>query len=431
MLKDTVSQIGLDAIKQFLESYEVTDNEIIVNGETHRFKYVSTRNFLTPFGTIDVDRKVFQHDRGGKAVIPLDRKWGMEREYATLDVREAVLYSTAHNTPEETVKILRKFALYDIHPTTIKRITDKTGTFFEEHKESMKSEIFEKEEQPSDFQVVVASMDGVNVLLNEKGKKPGRPKEKPYNDEKDVEGYAYKNAMCGSISFYIRGDGTKENKPERVGKRYVSKMPEEKAITFKSDFERELINIHEANKNQFTEYVMLCDGALSIWSYVENNPLYKNYKFLVDFYHATEHLSKAAEAIFGKSNAQGKQYYKKWHKRLQNENGAANSIYRSLVNYRNTYQYSDSRLEALDAEITFFKRNKNKMNYAEFLSSGLPIGSGPVEAACKSIVRQRMCRSGQRWSRKKADNVLQLRTLVKSDRWEICWDWYKRQKKIA
>ena len=97
MLKDTVSQIGLDAIKQFLESYEVDDSEIIENGNTCRFKYISSKQFLTPFGSLDISRRVFQHDRGGQAVIPLDKKWGMEHEYATMDVREAVLYSV--NSP--------------------------------------------------------------------------------------------------------------------------------------------------------------------------------------------------------------------------------------------------------------------------------------------------------------------------------------------
>ena len=430
MLKDTVSQIGLDAIKQFLESYEVDDSEIIENGNTYRFKYISSKQFLTPFGSLDISRKVFQHDRGGKAVIPLDKKWGMEHEYATMDVREAVLYSCAHNTPEETVKILTKFALFNIHPTTIKRIVNKTGAFFEENKDSMKKEIFGKEEIPDDFHVIVASMDGVNVLLNEKGKKKGRPTERPINEDEEVERYAYKNAMCGSISFYERGDGTKENRPKRVSNRYVSKMPEDKAVTFKIDFENELKH-HEMHQNEFAEYVMLCDGARSIWNYVENNELYTDYKFLVDFYHTAEHLSKAAEAIFGKSNVQGKKWYSKWYKKLQNESGAAQSLYRSLINYRDSYKYSGPRKEALNAEVTYFRRNKCKMQYYEFLSSGLPIGSGPVEAACKSIVRQRMCRSGQRWSRIKGDNILQFRTLVKSNRWDLCWDWYKKAKKIA
>ena len=431
MLKDTVSQIGTNAIQQFIESYEVAGDEIVFEGKTCRFKYASPRQFLTPFGSIDITRRVYQHDRGGKAIIPLDRKWGMEREYATLDVREAVLYSCAHNTPEETVKILKKFSLFEIHPTTIKRITNKTGIFFEENKDSMKKEVFEKEEKPEDFHVIVASMDGVNVLLNEKGKKKGRPTERPVYEEEDVEHYAYKNAMCGSISFYTRGDGTKENKPQRVSQRYVSKMPEDKAVTFKLDFEQELKNIAATHSNPFLEYVMLCDGARSIWNYVENNSMYKDYKFLVDFYHTSEHLSRAAEAIFGKSNVRSKKWYHKWYKKLQEESGSSHALYRSLINYRDSYEYSNSRAEALNAEITFFKRNKNKMTYHEFLSSGLPIGSGPVEAACKSIVRQRMCRSGQRWSRKKGDNILQFRTIVKSNRWDICWDWYKKHKKIA
>lgn len=431
VLKDALSAVGQNAIKEFIESYDVNDDVILAEGQIFRYKYHSSRPFLTFVGSIDIARRVYQNDRGGKAFVPLDRKWGMEHEYATLDVREAVLYSCAHNTPEETVNIFRKISLFDLHPTTIKRISDKTGAFFEAHKESLKQEIFAKEEAPKDFDVIVASMDGVNVLLNEKGGRKGRPKERPVKEDETIEHYAYKNAMCGSILFYRQGDGTKENRPERIMSRYVSKMPEERAVTFKKDLEKELDNLHERISDPSIKYVMLCDGARGIWNYVENNELYKGYKFLVDFYHTSEHLSKASEAIFGKSTIEGKKWYKKWYEKLQTESGASNALYRSILHYRDTYDYPKTRCEALKAEVTFFKRNKGKMQYAEFLSSGLPIGSGPVEAACKSLVRQRMCRSGQRWSRKKGDNILQFRTLVKSGRWDLAWDWFRKYKKVA
>ncbi|MDF1547693.1 MAG: hypothetical protein P1P88_07710 [Bacteroidales bacterium] len=61
------------------------------------------------------------------------------------------------------------------------------------------------------------------------------------------------------------------------------------------------------------------------------------------------------------------------------------------------------------------------MDYARFIENGWPIGSGVIEAACKSVVKQRMCRSGQRWSRKGGQSVLSLRAYVKSGRWEEFW----------
>lgn len=71
------------------------------------------------------------------------------------------------------------------------------------------------------------------------------------------------------------------------------------------------------------------------------------------------------------------------------------------------------------------------MTYADFRRRGLPIGSGPVEAACKSVVKTRMCRSGMRWSREGGQKILNLRVVVKSDRWDGFWKNYMTLKRAA
>ena len=62
------------------------------------------------------------------------------------------------------------------------------------------------------------------------------------------------------------------------------------------------------------------------------------------------------------------------------------------------------------------------MQYATYAEKGWPIGSGVIEAACKSVVKQRMCRSGQRWSIKGGQAILNLRSIAKSDRWNSFWN---------
>jgi len=62
------------------------------------------------------------------------------------------------------------------------------------------------------------------------------------------------------------------------------------------------------------------------------------------------------------------------------------------------------------------------MNYSENVALKRPIGSGVTEAACKTIVKQRLCQSGMRWKEKGARVILSLKTLVKSSgRWEQFW----------
>ncbi len=62
------------------------------------------------------------------------------------------------------------------------------------------------------------------------------------------------------------------------------------------------------------------------------------------------------------------------------------------------------------------------MNYYAFVKQALPIGSGVTEAACRMIVKQRLCQSGMKWGEKGASIILSLRTLERSNRWEQFWE---------
>ena len=79
--------------------------------------------------------------------------------------------------------------------------------------------------------------------------------------------------------------------------------------------------------------------------------------------------------------------------------------------------------ESLESAITYCGNNKGKMTYAKNIKMKLPIGSGVTEAACKVIVKQRMCGSSMKWKDKGAASVLRLRCLNYSNgRWSQFWD---------
>ena len=71
---------------------------------------------------------------------------------------------------------------------------------------------------------------------------------------------------------------------------------------------------------------------------------------------------------------------------------------------------------------TYFTNHRYQMDYPGFLAEGLPIGSGVTEAACKSLVKQRLCASGMRWKETGAKIVLSLRALTNTvGRWTQFW----------
>lgn len=77
----------------------------------------------------------------------------------------------------------------------------------------------------------------------------------------------------------------------------------------------------------------------------------------------------------------------------------------------------------LQAAITYFTNQKHRMDYPSYISEGFPIGSGVTEAACKVLIKQRLCRSGMKWKEKGAGIVLSLRALVCTvGRFEEFWE---------
>ncbi len=78
--------------------------------------------------------------------------------------------------------------------------------------------------------------------------------------------------------------------------------------------------------------------------------------------------------------------------------------------------------EKLKSVITYFTNQSPRMNYAEYRKKNIPIGSGVTEAACKTIIKQRLCRSGMRWKGLGTSVVLMLKCLTKSQRWNQFWD---------
>ena len=83
---------------------------------------------------------------------------------------------------------------------------------------------------------------------------------------------------------------------------------------------------------------------------------------------------------------------------------------------------SESLQEKLQRAITYFSNHQHQMEYAHYRAKYFPIGSGVTEAACKTLVKQRLCCSGMRWKEKGTSIVLSLRALVLTQaRWDQFW----------
>jgi hypothetical protein len=159
--------------------------------------------------------------------------------------------------------------------------------------------------------------------------------------------------------------------------------------------------------------VVLGDGAAWIWGMAALHfPMAVQ---VVDYYHAAEHLWELAKCLFS-DEAKRTTWVDDMKARLWD--GDVEGVLEGMKSMR----LASVKKEARDRVAVYFETNKDRMRYADFRSQGLFIGSGVIEAGCKSLVAQRLKRSGMRWTVRGANAILALRCCIASGRFEDYWE---------
>jgi hypothetical protein len=427
ILMDAARAAGTAGLEQFLKENDTVSPTILKDQTPYRYKGTSANEILTLFGTITVNRSMYYDEKnGGHYYFPLDAALGLDKDdFATLDTREMILFASSSCVPRELAELLGKCSLCKPSRTAIQNILNRDGQDMELLGDQIAQNVYAQQVVPPQTEALVVSLDGVNVLLREAGEKKGRKNIRPTDSTASQGTTSYHNAMVGAVSFYATDT---ENRPDRISSIYTARMPQEKSTDFKIGFER-MVTCAEEKIPSLIPRILLTDGHLMIKGFAKESPVLRPYEKLLDFFHTTEHLSKAAEAMYGDQTDFSKAYYNKWRARLKTDPDAPDSILRSLRNFLQRNRLSKQRMADLKTEITFFRKNRKLMKYYDFLRRGLPIGSGPIEAAAKTIVRQRMCRSGMSWSCEKGQYVLTVRAYVQSGQWEEAWKQFKTLRK--
>ena len=143
---------------------------------------------------------------------------------------------------------------------------------------------------------------------------------------------------------------------------------------------------------------------------------------LVDYWHLIEKLAFAARVVFDGDVAQN-QSVARWRMLLLNRCNAAQMIHAELAASGKEHARIGENSPVHDA-MTYLNNHSaaDRMNYADARRLQLPIGSGNVEATCKSLFGIRMKRSGARWKVMTGEHVVALRALALSDRWDQAMD---------
>jgi hypothetical protein len=160
--------------------------------------------------------------------------------------------------------------------------------------------------------------------------------------------------------------------------------------------------------------VFLGDGAVWIWKLARIN--FPKAICILDYYHACEHLTLLASALYGEGSTLAKKRYRQWRKALLKD-----KITQLIAQAKADLPTRAEPRKLAKKQIAYFERNRSRMLYQTFRQAGYFIGSGVVEAGCKTVVGQRLKLSGMLWSRKGACHLLTVRCALLSGWFDDFW----------
>ncbi len=167
--------------------------------------------------------------------------------------------------------------------------------------------------------------------------------------------------------------------------------------------------------NRATKKVVLGDGAVWIWNLADQH--FPGAVQIVDLYHARQHLWELSAKLFPHDQRRRQRWTGRLLKQLDKGKIEA------LVNTLRQFPSPDDELARLLAnEAEYFERNAERMRYPSFRQQGLFVGSGVVEAGCRTVIGERLKRSGMFWSVRGANAIIALRCCQRSGRFEDYWE---------
>jgi hypothetical protein len=176
------------------------------------------------------------------------------------------------------------------------------------------------------------------------------------------------------------------------------------------EFEKKAERLIDPYEHLGERLVFISDGAS--WIHKWQTEIYPRATQILDYFHACEHLSE-----FAKTAIKDEICRTNWLKKSKEEL-LDSKLEPVILKIKQLIKGKSKKIQQEGKTlINYYSKNKDRMNYKIYLSRNLQIGSGAIEAAHRNVIQKRMKQSGQRWSRKRAQFVLNLRTCFMSGKW--------------
>jgi hypothetical protein len=384
-IQQALNQAGVVATEETLTRFDTDGAPIRIGPIKMTSMGKVPKQYQTPSGGATVARHVYQGPMGGKTFCPLDQNARIIVS-STPRFAKMVTFKDAEFGVGRVIEDLGENHGRTVARSFVQDVADAVATVALAKEENWEYALAELE---GPVATITIGLEGTCLLLGEDG---------------------WREAMVGTLGFY-------DKEGQRLHTISTAATPESGKLTFFDRLDREIDRVRAASPDAVS--VGLADGAKENWTYLE----LKTRMQVVDFSHATQYVWSAAEDLFAEEGAGLRRWVDEWCQRLKHEAGAAVALIADLETRGKAL--GRKRLPKAVEDALTYLRNQVKggrMDYAELVAQHLPIGSGVTEAACKVLVKQRLCGSGMRWKEAGAAAVLSGRCLTyPSERWGQFW----------
>jgi len=412
-LHEQIMALECEFLTEELARYDVKAEQIKVGGVTYRQALTSSETYLSAAGSLPIERHLYRPaGRGSRSICPLELRAGIIGGYWTPRAARQAAFAMAHLTPGDSEGLFAELGGMRPSRSSLDRLPKELSGHWEVQRQKWEAALRTEETVPHEARVIAISVDGVTVRM-----KSGERRFKRDQPGKHASGpIGQREAGCGTVVLY-------DAEGERLQTIRYGRMPERRKVTLQQQLETEAASVLAVRPD--LKRVLLADGAEPNWSLLSEvdqacgAPSQPSVE-IVDFYHACDHLKEGCDAAWGESTPRSKAEFERLKTLLKEDEAGVDRTIRMLKYHRGRAQ--GRQRKRLETQLTYFRNQRHRMCYAEYLRQGLPIASGVIEASCKTLVTQRLKQSGMAWTRTGGQAILTLRSLIQSDRWQPAWE---------
>lgn len=416
-ISEETAAIERSSHRAILQSLDIDVPTVLIGGIRYHRVGRCDAPFHTMAGSVSIERSLYRESGqrggqpGGKVVDPVSLRAGVVGDGWLPHTSRAIAHSVQQGTSREAVATGGEFGRLPYSRSSFERVAHLVGALAVAEHEDIEDALIDAYQVPEEARSISVSLDRVSVPMEEARPRPvGRPRKGA--PKRPIE-RNFRMAYCGTLTLHD------ENGVALHTIRYGC-MPEGDVTGLRNRLVADAATL--TSKRSDLKIQLLCDGAPEMWNLLEEG--FGNGTFeaeedvhcLVDLPHLMEKLGAAAKVIAGAEEEDDT--VKRWKMRLLNREQAAEETLEELIASGMDEGVTDDN--PVHAAITYLQshsKDGDRMNYARARRLGLPLGSGNVEATCKSLFELRLKRCGSRWKQETGQHIVQLRSLALSDRW--------------